>query len=71
MANVWPFSWIKRHWQASQRQIDIDVLWPSVRTAADGNLVHAHEAFRLHVALDPAWRDLPEAEREQIIEGLR
>jgi hypothetical protein len=51
--------------------MDIDFLWPSCRTVAEGNLAHAHAAFRLHVALDPAWRDLPEEERDQIIEGLR
>jgi hypothetical protein len=63
--------WLIRHWHASQRRTDIDFLWPSCRTVAEGNLSHARMAFRLHVSLDPAWKCLTDEERDQIIEGLR
>jgi hypothetical protein len=51
---------ILRWWRARQRRIDLEILWPSLKAAADFN--RAKAAFMRHALLDPAWLELGEDE---------
>jgi len=49
------------HWQSRQRQIDIEVLWPSLLRMADDEDC-ARRAFLLHAMNDAAWVGLGQVE---------
>ena len=62
--------WALGCWQTRQRNIDVEVLWPSLcRNARD--LDHARKAFAYHAARDSAWAVLPDDERRRQIEALK
>lgn len=56
--------WLRRLWKARQRQIDLVILWPSVREQA-GTLDDARLCFRVHMEMDPAYSDLTQDERDR------
>jgi hypothetical protein len=56
-------------WHARQRQIDLEILWPSCRDQAP-DLDVAKAAFAMHAFHDNAWLVLGEDEIYRIIEGL-
>lgn len=57
-------------WQPSrQRQIDIDILWPSIRNQVN-NLDKAHQAFKLHCMGDSAWKHISTSDISRIVEKL-
>src|SRR5262245_36985232 len=51
------FKWLKAKWYESQREIDIDVLWPSCLEQAD-SIEQAKMVFAVHAYNDPAWQAL-------------
>ena len=57
-------------WQARQRRIDIETLWPSCRDQAS-DLEHARRAFMLHIVGDPAWSAISDKERKRIVSELK
>jgi hypothetical protein len=62
--------WLRQQSNARRRRLDTEVLWPQVLYHASGVVRAARNAFHLHISLDPAWRDLDEAERDCIIDRL-
>ena len=44
-------------WRARQRQLDCEILWPSLVEAAEGDLRSAQNGMLLHCLNEPAWRD--------------
>ena len=51
------FDWLRKWWNARQRAIDIEILWPiCVENAPD--IDQARAAFAVHAFNDPAWRVL-------------
>ena len=62
-------SWFSGRCQRRQRQIDIEILWPTLCKNA-GNTERARLAFAYHAARDPAWADLSDEDRRQIIASL-
>lgn len=67
-------NWPALNWFAyqrrKQRQIDLDILWPSIKAVAP-SLDKARIAMLLHMQFDPAWQEIPPAERVELIEHLR
>lgn len=64
------FKMIGRYWRKRQRQIDIDILWPTCKEQAN-NISHARGIFYIHCMMDEAWtRDYKPTQIVQIIEGL-
>jgi hypothetical protein len=61
--------WLVGKWQARQRQVDLETLWPVCKKHAS-DPVHARMAFFLHACQDPAWRSLGEGEILSRIEAL-
>jgi hypothetical protein len=61
---------LRQQSNARRRRLDTEVLWPQVLHQASGDVRAARNAFHLHISLDPAWRDLDEAERDCIIDRL-
>jgi hypothetical protein len=61
---------INAWWQARQRRIDIETLWPSCRDQAS-DLEHARKAFMLHIVGDPAWSAINDKERKRIVSELK
>lgn len=52
MIAIW--AGVRKWWNARQRRIDMDMLWPiCLRGASD--LDHAKAAFAYHCFNDPAW----------------
>lgn len=62
--------WIRKLWRAHLRRYDIGLLWPCCKKLAD-NLDDARMAFLTHTAMDPAWRELSEAEIIAIVGALK
>jgi hypothetical protein len=62
--------WLRQRSNARRQRLDTEVLWPQLLHQASGDIRAARNAFRLHISLDPAWRDLDEDERDRIIDGL-
>lgn len=62
-------------WDAPRRKIDMQVLWPACKRAAethDKDLDHARFAFMYHVANDPAWRSrYSEEELAKIVSEMK
>jgi hypothetical protein len=56
-------------WKARQREIDAQILWPSFREQAS-SLEDARDAFRLHMAMDPAYSDMTAEQRDRYVEEL-
>jgi hypothetical protein len=57
---------IKALWQARQRRLDVEHLWPQCVAGAN-TVEHAMLAFTVHCFNDPAWMALGEEElRHQI-----
>lgn len=63
---MYPFDFILSLWHRRQRQLDLEILWPSLR-AATPDLSLAREAFLLHVSQERAWNELAAEERETIL----
>lgn len=61
----WIFNW----WRRRQRKVDMEILWPSIRSQSQ-NLSRAKLAFRMHINMDPAWQDLSDDEIENVMEKL-
>jgi hypothetical protein len=64
-------------WWATQRRIDIMILWPSCKAAArerglrEEQVVRvARSAFYVHAGVDPAWNYLGVARIQAIVEAL-
>lgn len=53
--------WIIRWWQKRQREIDLRILWPSLK-AQTGDLEKARLAFLLHARIDAAWQTFTDDE---------
>lgn len=71
--NQW-MAWLADYWHAKQRQIDLDVLWPSCKEAAHEQglpLAHAKMAFAAHCYHDHAWLALGEDEIYKRIDELQ
>ncbi len=62
--------WLLNWWHKRQRAIDLQILWPSCREVAQGNLDAARAAFAVHAFQDEAWLCLGEDEIKRIIDGL-
>jgi hypothetical protein len=62
--------WLRQQRNEARRRLDTEVLWPRLLHQACGDLRAARNAFRLHISLDPAWRDLGKDERDRIVDGL-
>lgn len=63
-------SWITRWWRKRQRDIDVQILWPSlVRESAD--LGRAKAAFAFHAFRDPAWSDMDDEQIMAFVDRLR
>jgi hypothetical protein len=60
---------IRLWWQARQRDIDLDILWPICLREA-GDLDHAKAAFAYHCFNDPAWIALGEERLIAFIDKL-
>jgi hypothetical protein len=56
-------------WKARQREIDRDLLWPSIREQTE-NIDVAKRAFRHHAARDPAYSNMSPNELDRYIEEL-
>lgn len=63
-------SQLKSWWRRRQRAIDVRILWPAMKTAADGDVEQARGLFYLHCMKDRAWSDFRQAEIIGIVEGL-
>lgn len=61
--------WLLDWWHKRQRQIDLDILWPSCRALAP-DLDHAKAAFAVHAFHDQAWLCLGEDEIKRRIDAL-
>jgi hypothetical protein len=46
--------WLMNWWRARQRQIDLEILWPTCKELAP-DLDHAKAAFAVHAFNDTAW----------------
>lgn len=64
---VW--RWVRGLWKARQREIDAQILWPSIREQAE-SLGYARFAFRAHMEMDPAYSDMTGAERDSYAQSL-
>ena len=71
--------WIGRWWRKRQRRLDLEFLWPSIKTEAylrpesreQPSLYLAREAFFLHCINDPCWtKDFDLVEIERIVGRL-
>jgi hypothetical protein len=62
--------WLRQQRNPRRRRLDTEVLWPVVLCQASRDIRAARNAFRLHIGLDPAWRDLEEDKHDRIIDGL-
>ena len=56
-------------WRRHQRWTDVSILWPSCLEGAVDR-AHAEMAFRLHMEIDPAYRDFTDDEKVAFIKGL-
>lgn len=65
-----PFAWLWRGHYRRQRELDIEILWPSCRDAAP-DLDTAHAMFAIHVSMDDAWRAITAREAKHTIDGLK
>lgn len=61
--------WLAALWKAQQRAIDARILWPSFREQAR-TIDDARGAFRMHMALDPAYNMMSEEERNEYLARL-
>jgi hypothetical protein len=62
-------NWLRKHYYARLRRIDMQILWPSCKELAP-DLVHAKAAFASHAFNDRAWLFLGEDEVYRIIDSL-
>ena len=64
--------WLRNRWHATQRAIDLAILWPACcRARTEGQTIdHCKSAFELHAFNDRAWLSLGEARIYEIIDGL-
>lgn len=70
--------WIVRRWRQTQRNIDLKILWPQCKAAADEvycekdqALAMARQAFRWHCVNDEAWtKDMTNLEISASVEKL-
>ena len=62
--------WLRQQAHSRRRRLDTEVLWPQLLHQACGDLRAARNVFRLHISLDPAWRDLGKDESDRIVDGL-
>lgn len=51
------FKRLQKWWRKRQRNIDVEILWPSCKQIAP-NISKARTAFFLHCINDDAWCDL-------------
>lgn len=65
------FRWLGGKIHASQRAIDLDILWPVCKKEAGDDLALARMAFGVHCYGDPAWLCLGEAEIRRRLEALQ
>lgn len=66
-------TWLTNHWHNKQRQIDIDILWPSCKEIAETeglSLDYAKATFASHAFNDHAWIVLGEDEIKRRIDAL-
>lgn len=61
--------WVFRVWQAHQRSLDLQLLWPACKEQAT-DLDHAKAAFAVHAYQTRAWRALGEDELYRQIDAL-
>jgi len=47
-------NWLRNLWWATQRKIDVQILWPICKAKAK-TLGDARHAFMMHAITDPAW----------------
>jgi hypothetical protein len=55
--------WLQRR----RRRIDLEILWPAIRSKA-ASMEVAKQAFRLHVYCDKAWNGISWPEIERMLE---
>lgn len=63
-------NFITRLWHRRQRKIDLEILWPAIRSRAS-DLNHARDAFQIHMNLDRAWERLGEAQKSLVLSRLK
>lgn len=61
---------ILRWWRRRQRRIDVEVLWPALLEAANGDRERASFGFHVHMRRDPAYRDMSTIEKVDFVEAL-
>jgi hypothetical protein len=59
-----------RWWRGRQRHIDVQQLWPQLLEQAKGRRDLAKSAFKLHMAVDPAYSDMSESDKFLFLEEL-
>lgn len=58
--------WLSKWWHKRQRDIDVQILWPSCRDNAS-DIYQARGAFAAHAFNDSAWLELGVPEITRII----
>ncbi len=56
-------------WHRRQRKIDLEILWPAIKSQAR-DLLHARAMFQQHMNIDSAWRRLEEAQKRHVLDRL-
>jgi hypothetical protein len=62
--------WLLKWWHRRQRDIDIQMLWPSFKNQA-ADMTRARTAFECHTSRDRAWLCLSDEEYYKIIDNLK
>lgn len=66
-------NFIGKWWRKRQRVIDIEILWPAIKEEhrkIGEDVNRSRQAFFLHCAADPAWKDLTVWEIGAIVDKL-
>ena len=62
---------VRGWWRMRQRQVDCEILWPTLVDGSEGDIRWAQNAMLLHAMTDAAWRDeLDEVEIYRVIARL-
>lgn len=63
------FERLKAWWKKRQREIDLEILWPSIKSQAP-DIQLARDAFLIHASSDPAYDDMTDMQLADYIEKL-
>ncbi len=60
---------LRNYFRAKQREIDLRILWPSIRARAP-DILSARQAFFSHIVFDPAWGDFTLGDLVDLVNDL-